>query len=316
MADRVAVMQNGRCVETNTCQTLFSAPAHPYTRSDYWPPNRPASPPGDSAGCRPLLRLTNLGVSYGGAGRIFTRRQAPKTALSGLDFTLRRGESLGLVGESGSGKSTTALALQRLIASEGEIWFELCPCISLTAGKCCRCAGASRSCFKIPTSALNPRLSMAEIVAESLQAHQKLSAHAVEQRVVAALEEVKLDAASRHRYRYPGEFSGGQRQLIAIARALILQPELVILDEPTSSLDRSVQAQILSLLQELQQKHRLTYIFISHDLQVIRAMCHQVVVLRQGQVVEQGSAEAVFRTPQTPYTRELMTAGRQFAPER
>lgn len=313
MADRVAVMQNGRCVETNSCQTLFSAPAHPYTQR-LLAAEPSGQPPALAQDAAPLLRVTHLGVSYGGAGRIFARRQAPKTALSGLGFTLRRGEGLGLVGESGSGKSTAALALLRLIASEGEIWFDDMPLHQFDRRQMLSLRRRIQVVFQDPYSALNLRLSMAEIVAEGLLVHQKLSAHAVEQRVVAALEAVGLDAASRHRY--PGEFSGGQRQRITIARALILQPELVILDEPTPSLDRSVQAQILSLLQALQQKHRLTYVFISHDVQVIRAMCHQVVVVRQGQVVEQSSAGELFHTPQAAYTGELMTAGRQFVPER
>lgn len=308
LADRVAVMQHGRCVETNRCDTLFSAPAHPHTQRllAAEPSGQPAAVAQDAA---PLLRVNALGVSYGGKGALFTRRQAPKTALHNLSFSLRRGESLGLVGESGSGKSTTALALLRLIASEGEIWFDDLPVHRFNRRQMLPLRRRIQVVFQDPYSALNPRLSMAEIVAEGLLVHQQLSAQAVEQRVIAALEEVGLDANSRHRY--PGEFSGGQRQRIAIARALILKPELVILDEPTSSLDRSVQAQILSLLQTLQQKHRLAYVFISHDLQVVRAMCHQVVVLRQGQRVEQGSADALFHTPRAAYTRELMAAGRQ-----
>lgn len=211
--------------------------------------------------------------------------------LKNIRFSLRPGESLGLVGESGSGKSTTGLALLRLIASQGEIPFDGMPLHRWNRRQMLPVRPRMQVVFQDPNSSLNPRLSVLQIVEEGLRVHQPgLSAQQREQEVMRVMVEVGLDPETRHRY--PAEFSGGQRQRIAIARALILKPELIILDEPTSSLDRTVQAQILALLKGLQEKHRLAYIFISHDLQVVRALCHQVIVLRQGEVVEQESASA------------------------
>ncbi|MGL5701456.1 MAG: ATP-binding cassette domain-containing protein, partial [Kluyvera sp.] len=217
----------------------------------------------------------------------------------------RTGETLGLVGESGSGKSTTGLALLRLIASQGDIRF---------AGEAIQARNRQQMLplrhriqvvFQDPNSALNPRLSALQIIEEGLRVHHPaLSAAERERQVIQVMNEVGLDPEARNRY--PAEFSGGQRQRIAIARALILKPELMILDEPTSSLDRTVQAQILALLKALQEKHRLAYIFISHDLRVIRSLCHQVIVLRQGEVVEQGECRRLFAAPQQEYTRQLI----------
>ncbi len=225
--------------------------------------------------------------------------------LKNIRFSLRPGESLGLVGESGSGKSTTGLALLRLIASQGEILFDGMPLHRWNRRQMLPVRPRMQVVFQDPNSSLNPRLSVLQIIEEGLRVHQpQLSAQQREQEVMRVMAEVGLDPETRHRY--PAEFSGGQRQRIAIARALILKPELIILDEPTSSLDRTVQAQILALLKGLQEKHRLAYIFISHDLQVVRALCHQVIVLRQGEVVEQGDCQRVFTAPTQSYTRQLL----------
>lgn len=221
-----------------------------------------------------------------------------------VSFALRPGETLGLVGESGSGKSTTGLALLRLIRSQGSITFDGQPLQNLTRRQLLPVRHRIQVVFQAPNSSLNPRLNVLQIIEEGLRVHQPPSAGQREEQVIAVMKEVGLDAETRHRY--PAEFSGGQRQRIAIARALILKPSLIILDEPTSSLDRTVQAQILALLKSLQQKHRLAYIFISHDLHVVRALCHQVIVLRQGEVVEQGQCERVFTAPQQEYTRQLL----------
>lgn len=209
------------------------------------------------------------------------------------------------MGESGSGKSTTGLALLRLINSHGSIVFDGQPLQNLNRRQLLPIRHRIQVVFQDPNSSLNPRLNVLQIIEEGLRVHQPtLSAAQREQQVIAVMHEVGLDPETRHRY--PAEFSGGQRQRIAIARALILKPSLIILDEPTSSLDKTVQAQILMLLKSLQQKHQLAYLFISHDLHVVRALCHQVIVLRQGEVVEQGPCARVFAAPQQEYTRQLL----------
>ncbi|NIY46085.1 microcin C ABC transporter ATP-binding protein YejF [Cedecea colo] len=305
LADNIAVMHNGKCVEQNRAATLLSAPQHPYTQQllaaepsgDPWPldENQP-----------PLLKVEALEVAFPVRRGLLKKTVSYHYGIKGLSFSLRPGECVGLVGESGSGKSTTGMALLRLIHSSGSIWFDGHPLHVLNRKKLLPLRHRIQVVFQDPNSALNPRLDVLQIVEEGLRVHHPaLSAAEREQRVMAALEEVGLDAETRHRY--PAEFSGGQRQRIAIARALILQPQLIVLDEPTSSLDRSVQAQILALLKSLQEKHRLAYIFISHDLKIVRSLCHQIIVLRQGKVVEQGECQKIFAAPQTEYTRQLLT---------
>lgn len=304
LADNVAVMHNGQCVEQNRAGTLFAHPAHPYTQRllDSEPSGQPVPLQADAP---PLLEVDNLAVAFPLRKGVFRRVVGKKSVVNNVSFRLRPGETLGLVGESGSGKSTTGLALLRLIASEGRIMFDGKPLHDWDRKKMLPVRHRIQVVFQDPNSSLNPRLDVQQIIEEGLRVHQPaLSPQAREDRVKAVMMEVGLDPETRHRY--PAEFSGGQRQRIAIARALILKPELIILDEPTSSLDRTVQAQILALLKSLQQKHRLAYIFISHDLHVVRALCHQVVVLRQGEVVEQGECERVFADPQQPYTRQLL----------
>ena len=304
LADSVTVMRHGQVMEHNTTRQLFSAPQHPYTRQllDAEPEGRP-DPADVEQG--PLLNVEDLQVAFPIRKGLMRRTVGYHHALSSLSFSLHAGETLGLVGESGSGKSTTGLALLRLIASSGGIWFKNQPLHRLNRRQMLPIRRQIQVVFQDPNSALNPRLNVLQIIAEGLQVHHpELDAAQREARVITAMEEVGLDASTRHRY--PAEFSGGQRQRIAIARALILQPQLIILDEPTSSLDRSVQKQILALLKKLQQQHRLAYIFISHDLQVVRSLCHQVIVLQQGKVVEQGECEQVFNAPQQEYTRQLL----------
>ncbi|MBN7123054.1 microcin C ABC transporter ATP-binding protein YejF [Erwinia billingiae] len=305
LADNVVVMRNGQAVETNSTTQLFSAPQHAYTQAllNAEPEGRPEPADVDA---KPLLRVENLRVAFPIKQGFLRRITGYHHALKSLSFTLRPGESLGLVGESGSGKSTTGLALLRLIQSEGEIWFNDWPLHQWDRRQMLPVRRQVQVVFQDPNSSLNPRLDVLQIIAEGLQVHHPdLNAAQREARVIAAMEEVGLDAETRHRY--PAEFSGGQRQRIAIARALILEPQLIILDEPTSSLDRSVQKQILALLKKLQNTHRLAYIFISHDLQVVRSLCHQVVVLREGEVVEQGECEQLFAAPKADYTRQLLS---------
>ncbi|CAI1040440.1 microcin C ABC transporter ATP-binding protein YejF [Serratia ficaria] len=307
LADNVAVMREGRCVEQNRRALLFSRPQHPYTQrllaaEDVGEPLPLPEPP--TGGACPLLKVEGLQVRFPIRRGLLRRTVDYHYALNGLSFELRAWESVGLVGESGSGKSTTGLALLRLLASQGAMWFDGEPLHALNMKQMLPYRSRMQIVFQDPYSALNPRLTVQQIIAEGLEVHQKLSAEQREQRVIAALQEVGLDAQLRHRY--PTEFSGGQRQRIAIARALILQPQLLILDEPTSSLDKSVQAQVLTLLKSLQRRHRLAYLFISHDLQVVRSLCHQVIVLRQGEVVEQGDCRTIFTSPAADYTRQLL----------
>lgn len=304
LADSVAVMQNGRCVEQNRADALLNAPAHPYTRRLL-----DSEPAGDpiplDADLPPLLNVSDLRVAFPIRKGILRRVIDSNPVVKGLSFSLRPGETLGLVGESGSGKSTTGLALLRLITSQGNIEFDGQPLQGKNRRQLLPIRHRIQVVFQDPNSSLNPRLNVQQIIEEGLRVHQpSLSPAEREQAVIRVMGEVGLDADTRHRY--PAEFSGGQRQRIAIARALILTPQLIILDEPTSSLDRTVQAQILALLKSLQQKHRLAYIFISHDLRVVRSLCHQVIVLRQGEVVEQGECQRVFAAPEQAYTRQLL----------
>lgn len=304
LADNVAVMQNGRCVEQNSTHKLFDAPAHPYTQKLL--NSEPAGEPVPlTPGVQPLLQVDNLGVSFPVRKGVFKRVVDNTQVVKDISFTLRPGETLGLVGESGSGKSTTGLALLRLVASRGTILFDGKPLHLWNRQQMLPVRHRIQVVFQDPNSALNPRLNVQQIIEEGLRVHHpELSGKAREQRVIEVMQEVGLDPETRRRF--PGEFSGGQRQRIAIARALILKPELIILDEPTSSLDRTVQAQILALLKSLQETYRLAYIFISHDLQVVRTLCHQVIVLKQGEVVEQGECRRVFDAPAQAYTRQLL----------
>ena len=304
LADSVAVMQNGRCVEQNRAEALLNAPEHPYTRRLL-----DSEPTGDpiplDPNLPPLLSVRDLRVAFPIRKGILRRVIDHNQVVKGLSFSLRPGETLGLVGESGSGKSTTGLALLRLITSQGNIEFDGQPLQGKNRRQLLPIRHRIQVVFQDPNSSLNPRLNVQQIIEEGLRVHQPtLSPAEREQAVIRVMGEVGLDADTRHRY--PAEFSGGQRQRIAIARALILKPQLIILDEPTSSLDRTVQAQILALLKSLQQKHRLAYIFISHDLRVVRSLCHQVIVLRQGEVVEQGECQRVFAAPEQAYTRQLL----------
>ncbi|MFD3249407.1 microcin C ABC transporter ATP-binding protein YejF [Rahnella aquatilis] len=309
LADSVAVMQNGRVVEQQSRTALFSQPQHPYTRQllQAEPQGRPQPLTGEPP---VLLDVKNLDVGFPVRRGLLRRTVAIKHAVKQVSFQLRRGESLGVVGESGSGKSTTGLALLRLLKSQGEIWFDGQPLHAFSRKKMLPFRSRIQVVFQDPFSALNPRFTVGQIIAEGLLVHRHVSEQERDKEVIRAMQEVGLDPQSR--YRYPTEFSGGQRQRIAIARALILQPEMLILDEPTSSLDKSVQAQILTILSELQQRHGLTYLFISHDLQVVRALCHQLMVLRNGEVVEQGECEQIFTAPQQAYTRTLLAASDAF----
>ena len=304
LADRVAVMQNGRCVEHNDCRALFSAPAHPYTQRllDSEPDGEPVPLAADAP---VLLQADDLKVAFPVRKGILRRVVDHHRVVNSLSFQLRAGETLGLVGESGSGKSTTGLALLRLIPSGGKITFAGQPIQGRNRRQLLPLRRQMQVVFQDPNSSLNPRLTAQQIIEEGLRVHQPtLTAAEREQAVILAMQEVGLDPASRQRY--PAAFSGGQRQRIAIARALIVKPQLIVLDEPTSSLDKTVQAQILNLLKALQRKHQLAYIFISHDLGVVRALCHQVMVLRQGVVVEQGECKSVFSAPRHEYTRQLL----------
>ena len=309
LADTVAVMQQGRIVEQQPRTALFSQPQHPYTRQllQAEPQGRPQPLTGESP---VLLRVKDLDVGFPVKRGLLRRTVGVKHAVNKVSFQLRRGDSLGVVGESGSGKSTTGLALLRLLKSQGEIWFDGQPLHTFSRKQMLPFRSRIQVVFQDPFSALNPRFTVGQFIAEGLRVHRNVSEQKRDEEVIRAMQEVGLDPQSRHRY--PTEFSGGQRQRIAIARALILQPEMLILDEPTSSLDKSVQAQILNILSDLQQRYSLTYLFISHDLHVVRALCHQLMVLRNGEMVEQGECARIFNSPEQAYTRELLAASDAF----
>ncbi|WP_144940315.1 ABC transporter ATP-binding protein [Pseudomonas alabamensis] len=304
IAHRVCVMQQGRIVEQAECQTLFSAPQHPYTQMLI--NAEPTGGPADTAAGPPLLEVRDLRVWFPIRKGLLRRTVDHVKAVENIRFSLPRGRTLGIVGESGSGKSTLGLAILRLIASQGQIRFDGQDLQGMDANQVRPLRRQMQVVFQDPFGSLSPRMSVADIVGEGLRIHGIGDAESQQAAIIAALQEVGLDPETRHRY--PHEFSGGQRQRIAIARALVLKPALILLDEPTSALDRTVQRQVVELLRSLQQKYNLTYLFISHDLAVVKALSHQLMVIRQGQVVEQGEAETVFAAPQHPYTRQLLEA--------
>ena len=305
-ADRVCVMQAGEIVETGGVARVFAAPSHPYTRMllEAEPAGAPRPLP---EGAETLMEARGLSVHFPIRRGVMRRTVGHVRALDGLDITVRAGETVGLVGESGSGKSTTGYALLALQQAKGSIRFRGQDLAGLDKRAMRRLRAGMQIVFQDPFGSLSPRLTVGEIIAEGLSVHEpRLSRAGREERVAEALEEVGLPADCPGRY--PHEFSGGQRQRIAVARAMVLKPRFVVLDEPTSALDMSVQAQIVDLLRNLQQNHDLGYLFISHDLRVVRALAHRVVVLRQGVVVEEGPADEVFARPRQPYTRALMAA--------
>ena len=302
LADKVAVMQDGQIVEFNNKQRIFLRPQHEYTQTllNSQPSGEPVPLP-DTPGI--LLNVNHLDVEVITQKRLFSSKK--KKIVDNIGFAVHQGETVGIVGESGSGKSTTALAILRLIKSKGDILFDSHPIQNLSGKKLLPFRSRIQVVFQDPFSSLNPRFNVEQIISEGLMTHKKLTKAEREQAVIDIMLEVGLDPEMR--FRYPNEFSGGQRQRIAIARALILQPELLILDEPTSSLDHTIQKQIINLLKSLQEKHHLSYLFISHDLALVYSICHQIVVMKDGKIVEQGSREKVFYTPESEYTKVLLS---------
>lgn len=306
IADRVVVMQNGRIVEQGPVAQVFETPAEDYTQRllAAEPKGRPDAPRSDA---ETIVTADNVKVWYPIKKGVLRRTVGHVKAVDGIDIEVKAGHTVGVVGESGSGKSTLGRALLRLDRSEGRIVFRGQEIQGADFNTMRPLRREMQIVFQDPFGSLSPRLSVGQIIEEGLLVH-RIASDRDERRTVigAALEEVGLDAAMQDRY--PHEFSGGQRQRIAIARALALKPRFIVLDEPTSALDVSVQAQIVALLRNLQITHNLAYLFISHDLRVVRAMSHDVVVMKDGKVVEAGPADAVIDNPQTPYTRALMAA--------
>ena len=305
MADRVCVMTDGEVVEEGPVAQVFDNPRHPYTQKliDAVPRGRPQPVAPDA----PILaRTDDLKVWFPVKG-LFGKVRDHVKAVDGVSIDLPRGSTLGVVGESGSGKTTLGLAMLRILSSRGDIWFDG-ENIATRNYKAMRpLRDRMQIVFQDPFASLSPKMSIRQIVGEGLPLHRPdLSRAEREAEIARIIEEVDLPQSVLDRY--PHEFSGGQRQRIAIARALILRPDLVVLDEPTSALDMSVQAQIVQLLRDMQARHGLTYVFITHDLGVVRALANDLVVMRHGKVVEAGPADAIFADPQHPYTRQLLSA--------
>ena len=306
VADRVAVMQKGRLVEYGKVAEVFANPQHEYTRKLLGAEPK-GMPPATQSDAPIIARAQNLKVWYPIKTGLWRRTTDHVKAVNDISFELRAGQTLGVVGESGSGKTTLGQALLRLIRSQGLIDVNGTRIDQLSWKALRPLRQSMQIVFQDPYGSLSPRMSMGEIVEEGLRIHKIGETQAERDAlVIQALQDVGLDPDWRHRY--PHEFSGGQRQRVAIARALVLRPKLIVLDEPTSALDMSIQAQVVDLLRDLQRKYGLAYLFISHDLRVVRALSHYVMVMKNGQVVEQGPTEAIFNAPQQPYTQALLRA--------
>lgn len=306
MCDSICVMQKGIIVEQNTKKSLFAAPQHPYTQQLFASePRKNPVPSNENAAV--LLNVKHMDVQFPLKKSFFGKTTESVHAVDDISFQLRTSQTLGVVGESGSGKTTLALAILRLISAKGDVQFDGQPVFDLHGDDLIALRAKMQVVFQDPFGSLSPRMSIAEIISEGLTIHKpKLSKAECDDLVSDTLEKVRLNPATRHRY--PHEFSGGQRQRVAIARALILKPKLIILDEPTSALDVSVQAQVVELLQDLQISHNLSYLFISHDLRVVKALAHHVLVMKDGKLIETGTAADIFDRPQSAYTKSLMDA--------
>ncbi len=305
-ADRVYVMRQGEVVEEGEAEAIFVNPQHAYTKMllAAEPTGTKAPPP---ANAPVLLEARNVEVTFKIGGGFLAGEPLMLRAVDHISIRLQRNQTIGIVGESGSGKSTLGRALLRLLPSDGLIRFGDRDISTADRQAMRPLRREMQLVFQDPFGSLSPRMTVGQVVTEGLLVHEpNLSGKQRDQRAVEALREVGLDPNARNRY--PHEFSGGQRQRIAIARAMILKPKLVVLDEPTSALDRSVQKQIVELLRKLQADHELSYLFISHDLSVVRAMADYIIVMKQGKIVEEGPTEAIFSNPQAPYTQTLMNA--------
>ncbi len=310
VADRVLVMQDGRMVERGPTTRIFTSPKEDYTRLllSAEPPER--SPP-ETAGER-IVEAEHLRIWFPIRRGILRRTVGHVKAVNDATLALKPGHTLGIVGESGSGKTTLALALMRLIHSEGRMAFMGRDMRAVEGAELKAMRRQLQMVFQDPYGSLSPRMPISEIVSEGLDAHGLMTdPEARDRRVVEILGEVEIDPGAR--FRYPHEFSGGQRQRIAIARALILEPRVLFLDEPTSALDRTVQVQVLELLNRIQREHNLSYVFISHDLSVVRAIADDLIVMKSGDVVEQGGASGIFENPEHEYTRTLLEAAFRLA---
>ena len=306
MADRVCVMNQGEIVENGATEDIFKNPTHDYTRHllDAEPSGTALAP---DHGAPKIMQANDLKVHFPIKAGLMRRTVDHVKAVDGITLEIREGQTVGVVGESGSGKTTLGLALLRLISSQGTIEFDGQNIEDMRTNELRPLRREMQVVFQDPYGSLSPRMSIAQIIEEGLKVHG-LGDNAAErdEKIVTVMQEVGLDPEVRHRY--PHEFSGGQRQRVAIARALVLRPKFIVLDEPTSALDRSVQAQIIDLLRGLQEKYKLAYLFISHDLKVVRAISNHVIVMRDGKVVEQGPADEIFDRPGEDYTKALMAA--------
>lgn len=306
MADHIAIMHQGKIVEQGKTKTIFAKPKDPYTKKLLSAePKGMAKPLGKTH--KPLIEIKNVSVAFPLKKNFFGKALTHVHAVNDANITLHKKETLGIVGESGSGKTTLAMATLHLQKYKGNIIFNNQTLRTQNTNTIRSLRQEMQIVFQDPFGSLNPRMTIAEILSEGLTAHH-IGESKEARNIMAynALEEVGIDPSAMERY--PHEFSGGQRQRIAIARAIVLNPKLIILDEPTSALDLSVQAQILSLLKELQQKHDLSYIFISHDLRVIKSICHNIVVMKDGNIVESGTTKEIFEAPKTDYTKALIKA--------
>lgn len=306
MADYVCVMEHGVIVEQGLTKKIFGKPSHAYTKRLL-----SAEPSGKAVAVNPdapvILEGSNIQIHFAKKKNFFGKVSAWVKAVDNIDIVVKKGQTLGVVGESGSGKSTLGYGLLRLLKPQGRIIFMGRDIAALDKKDLKALREDMQIVFQDPFGSLSPRMTVGDIIGEGLSVHRKtLSEAERDSLVVAALKEVQMDPEARHRY--PHEFSGGQRQRISIARALILKPEFIVLDEPTSALDVSVQAEIIDLLRKLQTEHEISYLFISHDLKVVRAMSHDIIVMKDGKIVESGPSEQVFEQPQEKYTQRLLSA--------